>query len=201
MELYKQIKRYRTDMNLSQEELAEKIYVTRQTISNWENDKSYPDIHSLLLLSSTFHISLDQLIKGDITTMKEAIQKFNRDGAIFTVLLILTVIAAVPLAVFLGYCGYIVWGILFLIMIYYALRVEKFKKENDIMTYKEIVAFTEGKQLDEIEKAQEKGKRPYQQLLSALLSATIGFIISMFLFGCSNPIFFNPSTFLPIKIS
>ena len=58
MELYKQIKRYRTDMNLSQEELAEKIYVTRQTISNWENDKSYPDIHSLLLLSSTFHISL-----------------------------------------------------------------------------------------------------------------------------------------------
>ena len=38
MELYKQIKRYRTDMNLSQEELAEKIYVTRQTISNWEND-------------------------------------------------------------------------------------------------------------------------------------------------------------------
>ena len=48
------------------------------------------------------------------------------------------------------------------------------------MTYKEIVAFTEGKQLDEIEKAQEKGKRPYQQLLSALLSATIGFIISMF---------------------
>ena len=158
-------------MNLSQEELAEKIYVTRQTISNWENDKSYPDIHSLLLLSSTFHISLDQLIKGDITTMKEeiskeAIQKFNRDGAIFTVLL--------------GYCGYIVWGILFLIMIYYALRVEKFKKENDIMTYKESVAFTEGKQLDEIEKAQEKGKRPYQQLLSALLSATIGFIISMF---------------------
>ena len=84
------------------------------------------------------------------------------------------------IAVFLGYCGYIVWGILFLIMIYYALRVEKFKKENDIMTYKEIVAFTEGKQLDEIEKAQEKGKRPYQQLLSALLSATIGFIISMF---------------------
>ena len=42
-----------------------------------------------------------------------------------------------------------------------------------LMTYAEKV-------LDEIEKAQEKGKRPYQQLLSALLSATIGFIISMF---------------------
>ena len=66
MELNEQIKKYRTEMNLSQEELAEKIYVTRQSISNWENGKNYPDIHSLLLLSSLFGISLDQLVKGDI---------------------------------------------------------------------------------------------------------------------------------------
>ena len=51
-------------MDLSQEALAEKVYVTRQTISNWENGKSYPDIHSLLLLSSVFHVTIDQLIKG-----------------------------------------------------------------------------------------------------------------------------------------
>ena len=48
MELNEQIKKYRTEMNISQEELAEKIYVTRQSISNWENGKTYPDIHSLL---------------------------------------------------------------------------------------------------------------------------------------------------------
>ena len=47
MELNAQIKKYRTEFNLSQEELAEKVYVTRQTISNWETGKSYPDIHSL----------------------------------------------------------------------------------------------------------------------------------------------------------
>ena len=46
------IKELRASANLSQEELAEKVYVTRQTVSNWENGKSYPDIHSLLLLSS-----------------------------------------------------------------------------------------------------------------------------------------------------
>ena len=40
MELNNQIKRYRTDMDLSQEALAEKVYVTRQTISNWENGDS-----------------------------------------------------------------------------------------------------------------------------------------------------------------
>lgn len=42
MELNAQIKKYRTELNLSQEELAEKVYVTRQTLSNWKNGKSYP---------------------------------------------------------------------------------------------------------------------------------------------------------------
>ena len=71
MELNKQIKKYRRMMNLSQEDLAERVYVTRQTISNWETGKSYPDIHSLLLLSSLFNVSLDTLIKGDLEMMRE----------------------------------------------------------------------------------------------------------------------------------
>ena len=50
MELSIQIKKYRTELHLSQEELAEKVYVTRQTISNWENEKSYPDIHAYYFL-------------------------------------------------------------------------------------------------------------------------------------------------------
>ena len=80
MELSIQIKKYRTELHLSQEELAEKVYVTRQTISNWENEKSYPDIHSLLLLSSLFNVSLDQLIKGDIEKMKEIIAEVGAAG-------------------------------------------------------------------------------------------------------------------------
>lgn len=66
MELGKQIKKYRQELQLSQEELADHVYVSRQTISNWENDKSYPDVTSLVLLSEIFQISLDKLIKGDI---------------------------------------------------------------------------------------------------------------------------------------
>ena len=54
MELSRQIKKYRMQANLSQEELAEKIFVSRQTISNWENDKNYPDIKSLVLMSEVF---------------------------------------------------------------------------------------------------------------------------------------------------
>ena len=59
MELKNQIRKYRTQLNLSQEELAEKIFVTRQSMSNWENGKNYPDIHSLILLSTLFEVSLD----------------------------------------------------------------------------------------------------------------------------------------------
>ena len=62
---------YRQEAHLSQDELANRIYVSRQTISNWENDKSYPDVHSLVLLSEIFQISLDKLIKGDIEVMKD----------------------------------------------------------------------------------------------------------------------------------
>ncbi len=60
MNLGSQIKKYRTELNMSQDELAEKIFVSRQSISNWENDKTYPDIKSLLLLSEVFRVSLDQ---------------------------------------------------------------------------------------------------------------------------------------------
>ena len=75
MELGKQIKMHRQEAELSQEELANRVYVSRQTILNWENDKSYPDVNSLVLLSEIFQISLDKLIKGDIGVMKEVIQK------------------------------------------------------------------------------------------------------------------------------
>lgn len=171
-------------MNLSQEELAEKIYVTRQTISNWENNKSYPDIHSLLLLSSIFNISLDQLVKGDVKIMqeeinKEELRKFNQYGVILTSLLILVTVSPVPLVVFLGYYGLIAFGILFVVTMYFAIKIEKYKKNNNIQTYREIMAFVEGKRLDEIEKAKEYGKRPYQKVLSALIGGMVAFLVSV----------------------
>lgn len=102
MELSKQIKKYRTEANLSQEELADKIYVSRQTISNWENEKNYPDIKSLVLMSEVFQVSLDNLVKGDLERMKKEIDtqeyaKFQKDGTIFTVLFIALLIVPIPL--------------------------------------------------------------------------------------------------------
>ena len=84
-------------MKLSQDELAEKIFVSRQTISNWENNKNYPDVKSLLLLSSVFNVSLDILIKGDLEEMKEKIKtediaEFKHEGNIFSILFLLTML-------------------------------------------------------------------------------------------------------------
>ena len=182
MELNEQIKKYRTEMNISQEELAEKIYVTRQSISNWENGKTYPDIHSLLLLSSLFGISLDQLVKGDIEIMKEEIKKeeiakMNRYGKTYALMLIATAVSAVPLFMWLGVWAFIPWGIIWAISMYFAFKIEKVKKDNDVQTYKEIVAFYEGKRLDDIHKQREIGKRPYQKILLVFGSAAITFAV------------------------
>ena len=170
MELSSQIKKYRTELGLSQEELAEKVYVTRQTVSNWETGKSYPDIHSLLLLGTLFDLSLDQLIKGDLETMKEIIneqevKKFNRYSTILSVLFALAIASAVPLFMWLEVYAFIPFGVLWAVTLFFAFKVDKLKKANNIRTYKEIVAFSEGRKLDEIDKRVEEGKRPYQKAL------------------------------------
>ncbi len=65
MEIGKKLREARTTSGLTQEKVAELIQVSRQTISNWENEKSYPDIVSVIKLSSLYAISLDELLKGD----------------------------------------------------------------------------------------------------------------------------------------
>ena len=65
MEIGKKLKEVRMKSNLTQEQVAEKLFVSRQTISNWENEKSYPDIISIIKLSDLYSISLDELLKGD----------------------------------------------------------------------------------------------------------------------------------------
>lgn len=182
MELGKQIKTHRQEAHLSQEELANRVYVSRQTISNWENDKSYPDVNSLVLLSEIFQISLDNLIKGDIEVMKveiqkEEIEKMNRYGKIYTIMLIATAVSAVPLFMCLGVWAFIPWGIIWAISMYFAFKIEKVKKDNDVQTYKEIVAFSEGKLLDDIQKQREIGKRPYQKILLVIGSAVVAFVV------------------------
>ena len=65
VEIGSKIKKSRIDAKLTQEQAAEALGISRQTISNWENEKSYPDIVSVLKMSDLYGVSLDYLLKGD----------------------------------------------------------------------------------------------------------------------------------------
>lgn len=71
MELGKNIVKLRKDNNLTQDELAEKLFVTRQTVSNWETGKNYPDLETIVKISNEFNIPLDVLLKEDKKLLKE----------------------------------------------------------------------------------------------------------------------------------
>lgn len=74
MQLGQTIQKIRKENHLTQEEFAEIFHVTRQTVSNWENEKSYPDLLTLVSISDNFHISLDKMLKEDIK-MTEKLNK------------------------------------------------------------------------------------------------------------------------------
>ncbi|MBO4927862.1 MAG: helix-turn-helix transcriptional regulator [Clostridiales bacterium] len=173
MEIGKRIKELRSSKGWNQELFAEKMYVSRQTVSSWENDKSYPDIKSLLLMSELFEMTLDDLVKGDIVEMKkeissESVREFRMWSNIFAVGLIIGILIPYPLVKFFKWWGILVFGLCWVAIMVLAFHVEGLKKKNDIQTYKEIVAFTEGKELDKEEKAAELVKRPYQKVLYAI---------------------------------
>ena len=77
MEIGEKLKKARLDQGMTQENLAEQLGVSRQTISNWENNRSFPDIVSILKLSDIYTISLDELLKGDDKVMKHLEESTN----------------------------------------------------------------------------------------------------------------------------
>lgn len=182
LEIGKRLKDLRLKKGMSQEDLGEKIYVTRQTISNWENDKSYPDLNSLIRISEIFEITIDDLVKGDICKMKKIIKKddvdeFVKESTIFTLLFILMIVSAPLLIYFFDKLGMLIWGLIAVIGMFFSLRVEKLKKNHDISSLKEIEAFIDGKKLDEIETRVEKAKSPYQTFILAITSALFAFAV------------------------
>lgn len=164
MDISNQIRTRREAMGLSQEQLAEKLYVSRQTISNWERDKTYPDVQSLLMLSILFDTSIDTLVKGDVTVMEEAVERDRkRMGtrmmrlAVLMLLLLAAAFALMLSPAFAWMEG--AWGVGIASAVAFlpavaalvvAAILEQIKRENDLVTYREILAFMNGE--DEIDR-------------------------------------------------
>ncbi|WPS87305.1 helix-turn-helix transcriptional regulator [Brevibacillus halotolerans] len=83
MSLGQQLKKFRELKSLSQEDIAQKIGVTRQAVYKWENDKSYPDIDNLILLSELYNVTLDELIKGNESFKKKIIIADPKDTGLY----------------------------------------------------------------------------------------------------------------------
>ncbi|AEB06192.1 helix-turn-helix domain protein [Coriobacterium glomerans PW2] len=159
MQVGAHIREHRARLALSQDDLAARIYVSRQTISNWENDKTYPDVQSLLLLSAVFDATVDELIKGDVDAMDKTV---NEDAGKMKQLEWYALACMVLGAAALYWAGYQFlsgwawhtiptvmhtvtgWTALFVI----THRIEKLKRKHDVITYSEVLAFTRGERID-----------------------------------------------------
>ncbi|WP_304749566.1 helix-turn-helix transcriptional regulator [Dubosiella newyorkensis] len=176
------LQRLRSQYGWSQQDLADQVYVSRQTISNWETGKSYPDLQSLILISKIFQISLDDLAKGDIEIMRETIKRSDIHSMyVYTSCMIALFVVAIFFLGFaiysLGWKGYILAAICYFLSLAMAFQVEKIKKQYDVQTYREIAAFMDGKRLNEIEMISESGKRSYQNIFKVIAGAIIGILI------------------------
>jgi len=77
MEIGLKLKNTRVKSGFTQEQVAEKLMISRQTVSNWENEKSLPDVVSVIKMGDLYQISLDELLKGD----KKMLEKIEKDIA------------------------------------------------------------------------------------------------------------------------
>lgn len=197
MEIGRRIRELRAKDGLSQDDLAARVYVSRQTISSWENARTYPDVQSILLLSQIFGTSTDDLIKGDVETMTRTIEDDARTlrnlGLVMTGFLLLMVAALVWLATQLlawdwplaqtlptALLALVLWGIAMAASTW----ADRIKREHDLVTYQEVLSFWRGEPVD---RDTERGRR--ERLIPswmravraaglALLAAAVGFLCS-----------------------
>lgn len=121
MEIGKQIQKIRKENNLSQEQFGKRFHVTRQTVSNWENEKSYPDLQTLISISDGFDVSLDKLLK-DTPKMVEDFDSAvaGRRRTKWTIIVLVALIILTP----------ILWFAQFWIGLEYAYQSTEHEKRN-----------------------------------------------------------------------
>lgn len=180
MELARRIKEHRARLGMSQADLARALFVTRQTISNWETSRTYPDAQSLLLMSGLFGVSVDSLLKDDSQEMREALaagsRKMNRLGAVMAAFGLAcaawvvvgialdwdTALIAVPAAA------------LFAPAMCAAFLVDKMRHDNQLFAYQSVLAFLAGEDPDVSNRYNQRAREHW---VARRVAQTVLFII------------------------
>lgn len=149
MEIGNRIREERDKHGLSQEDLANEIFVSRQTVSNWETGKTYPDVQSLLLLSNLFGVTIDSLVKGDEVEMAKEIEqgakKLKVLGSGMAGCMIVAFVGAAYWFLIDGWMPALVWLVVFLAAYMVgAVLSERIKKAHNLTTYAQIKAYMAG---------------------------------------------------------
>ena len=184
MEVGNTIRNLRTAKGMSQEELAEKVYVSRQTISNWENDKSYPDVQSLAIVADLFDTTIDSLVKGDLpmieTRIEEAeVRMIKRNTMLYAVLLIVSIVVMAISFAHENWLALTTGAIVYAIAMYFASMVEQDKKNYAVQTYREIKALLDGAGAEEIEALREQRGKDSSVLAKLLVGAGTGVVVGL----------------------
>ena len=195
MELARQLRAKREERGLSQDEVSKAIFVSRQTISNWENDKTYPDVQSLLLLSQLFEVSIDALVRGDVVAMQRAIAEDSRKMRLLSIGML--VFSGLAFLFLLGFsiawpepsgfarmskgnlAGAATFIVLYAIGFAMAIGVDRLKKKHDVVTYREIDRFLKGEVAPEPDTEGLARKHPALGVLVKLFAgASIGLLLA-----------------------
>lgn len=115
MNIGQKLKEARTQAGLSQEKVSEEIHVSRQTVSNWETEKTYPDVVSLVKLSDLYGISLDELLKGDSKMLQHLEESTNtvKSNRRLSIIGIVNLVVIIAVLLFIGDHGSILlWATL-----------------------------------------------------------------------------------------
>lgn len=122
MDISSMLKDARHSAGMTQDQVAQKVMVSRVTVSHWENRKSLPDIVSLIRLSDLYGISLDDLVKGDAKVMEKVKNdarnaKINRNIVLATAILAVIVLIIYLVSMIVGgsfkeFCQAAVWWVL-----------------------------------------------------------------------------------------
>ncbi|MEG2544866.1 MAG: helix-turn-helix transcriptional regulator [Lachnospiraceae bacterium] len=97
MILGEKISELRKEKNLSQDSFAELFHVTRQTVSNWENGKSYPDLEIILKISDEFQVSVDELLKDDSIIVKKIDSEKKKKKSLLVIIGVLVILFIVSI--------------------------------------------------------------------------------------------------------
>lgn len=168
MEVGNRIREQREAKGISQDELAQKVFVSRQTVSNWERGKTLPDVQSLLLLSNLFDVSVDTLVRGDEETMAKEIENYELErykikvsvGLSVALIVLGAVMLSIMVAQGIGLESPLYKLALVIVVVGGATSfvAERIENRYDIETMREVQAFLQGAEPEQIERERRMPK-------------------------------------------